>query len=329
MSSELFNRNIFDVKEEEKNVNNESSHNDSSNQSENLFKRKPDLKKVHTSEYHFIVWAPPYSDNSSGIRALHRLCHLLNSAGYNAAIAAQGSISRYTNPLWETPVWSGTVAPKNSVVIYPEVFHGKPIKAQKVVRWVLNYTGKIGRKKTFAKDEMVFVWDRRMLNEIQKTTKEILDDSRELQIPVINPEFIYYDKNIEKNIDCYFIYKGKKNHQQFKLPNEKSMICIDKCAPSQRHLGDLLRRTRNLYSYDHATILFHEALICGCKIFAVHEDGSVRDPRICDMYAMPCSHSVTTSWPVVDYIHKYTKMWSDPKPVHCFAEKVFTKWPIK
>ena len=34
-------------------------------------------------------------------------------------------------------------------------------------------------------------------------------------------------------------------------------------------LGDVLRRTRTLYSYDHKSTILKEAVICGCRVLVV------------------------------------------------------------
>ena len=44
-------------------------------------------------------------------------------------------------------------------------------------------------------------------------------------------------------------------------------------------LGDVLRRTRTLYSYDHKSTILKEAVICGCRVLVVHEDGRLLDPE--------------------------------------------------
>jgi hypothetical protein len=104
------------------------------------------------------------------------------------------------------------------------------------------------------------------------------------------------------------------------------MVCIDRSTPSYQHLGDLLRRTKTLYSYDHATLLFHEALISGCEILQVHRDGLVVDPRTCSREGRPCATFENDSWPAADLVKTYVAQWHDTTPAQVFAERVLTEF---
>src|SRR3954469_3045856 len=107
----------------------------------------------------FLVWAPPYTHRSSGVRALYRLCHHLNNGGYPSAIMSE----RVANDLpdWSTPFHFGPVG--DSIVIYPEIVSGNPLQARKVVRWALNNPGLLGGDSSYPDEEMVFVYDPRRL----------------------------------------------------------------------------------------------------------------------------------------------------------------------
>src|SRR4051812_20157295 len=94
----------------------------------------------------FLIYAPGYTHRSSGIRALYRLCHLLNVAGYSAAIAPWCNCPPWrdyeTNLDWEAPLYLGPA--DRSIAVYPEVASGNPLGAKHVVRWALNYPGMLG-----------------------------------------------------------------------------------------------------------------------------------------------------------------------------------------
>ncbi len=60
-------------------------------------------------------------------------------------------------PGWLTPVHTGPAG--DSIVLYPEVVSGNPLKAAKVVRWTLNSPGLLGGDAHYADDEMVFVFN--------------------------------------------------------------------------------------------------------------------------------------------------------------------------
>src|SRR5581483_3070026 len=275
----------------------------------------------------FIIHSPRYIETSAGIRALHRLCHLLNVAGYRAAMRPKQKKDP-VNPNWRTPVWTEAEIPERTVVIYPEVVVGNPLNARRVVRWTLNYPGALAGDAAYPPEEMIFVWDTRMLERVSVAAGERLDASRVLVVPIINPEFVYPDPTVAKDVDSFFIYKGRAVREAFTLPNEHEMICVDENAKSLRELGQLLRRTRRLYSYDHSTMIFHEALVSGCEIVQVHADGTLNDPRECQAQNRSCALKETTTWPGPELVETYVAAWDDPEPIRRFAETVATRWPL-
>ncbi len=274
----------------------------------------------------FIISSPDYHERSSGVRALHRLCHLLNRAGYRAAMRIPKTATA-VNPAWDTPLFRDWPAPEQSIVVYPEIVSGNPLQAKQVVRWALNYPGVLRGETSYDPTEMVFAWDARMLKRVGRAASEPLDESRVLAVPVIDPEHIYPDPSVTKDVDAYLIYKGASVREQFVLPNEREMVCIDDTVANLRELGALLRRTRKLYSYDHATILFHEALITGCELIQVHADGRMNDPRECDARPFPCSEITTTSWPP-DVTATYVEDWSSLEPARRFVQTVTRRFSL-
>jgi hypothetical protein len=52
-------------------------------------------------------------------------------------------------------------------------------------------------------------------------------------------------------------------------------------SPRYQALGDVLRRTRCLYSYDHYINLLREAALCGCKVRTIDSAARWHDPRSC------------------------------------------------
>src|SRR5262249_36529611 len=154
---------------------------------------------------------------------------------------------------WRTPATDDP--PEDAVVIYPEVISGNPLRATRVVRWALNYPGKLAGDTYYDQNEMAFAWDARMLGRVSQAAAKRLDERRVLTVPLVDPEYIFPDERVPKDVDAYFVYKGRSVRERFVLPNEREMVCIDEHTATQRDLGHLLRRTRTLYSYDHATLL--------------------------------------------------------------------------
>ena len=268
----------------------------------------------------FIVAAPAYVHTSAGIRVLHRLCHLLNEAGFDAAIhvflnPGNGAL---VNAEWNTPV---TTAPPgdDTVVVYPEIVSGNPLGAQRVVRYALNYPGVFGGDTEYSRDDMVFVYYPPLLARVSAAAGVPVGENRVLTIPEIDPTHIYPDPSVAKDVDCVFVYKGRHVRDQYRLPNEDQLVSIEANTPSMRHLGDLLRRTRRLYCYDHMSTLVPEAIICGCEVLLVEPDGRLVDPR-----DRPDATGFTTH----DFVATYARAWSDLTVVHRWIAELRTRWPL-
>ena len=228
------------------------------------------IKRKHPT---FLIVAPSYTHKSAGVRALYRLCYHLNAAGYFAAITPIGRRIK-TLPDWPVAVCRGPV--KDSIVVYPEVVYGNPLKAEKVVRWTLN------TPKTFYSDEeMVFAMSPAQRPIVSRYVSKPLGPNRVLSLGLIDPAHIYPDPGVEKTLDCFFTHKGAAIRARWPLPNEANLRRIEDITPTMASLGDVLRRTRTLYSYDHKSTILKEAVICGCRVLVVHEGGQLLDPEKC------------------------------------------------
>lgn len=225
----------------------------------------------------FLIWAPPYTHTSSGIRALYRLCHHLNVCGYPSAVFAE--------PGWPLPDWNcflhdGPVG--DSILVYPEIVSGNPCGAGRVVRWALNTPGLLGGDSTYPDDEMVFLYDPQKLPDVQRAVSEPIGAERVLWMGLVDPAHIYPDPSVPKTLDCSFIYKGERLSERIPLPEGLEIQRLESLTPSMAALGDTLRRTRTLYSYDHYSNVLREAVICGCEVRVVDQHGTWHDPRTCD-----------------------------------------------
>jgi ABC-type polysaccharide/polyol phosphate export permease len=224
----------------------------------------------------FLIWAPPFTHRSSGVRALYRLCHHLNTRGHPSAMVGPPGD---THPAWLCPRHEGEVG--DSVVVYPEIVPGNPLGAKTVVRWCLNNPGLLGGDTAYADEEIVFVYDPQRLEEINRTAvSKPLGPKRILWTGLVDPGVIHPDPSVPKTIDCVFTYKGRALRERFPWP-DASTPDLEDLTPDFQALGDTLRRTRTLYSYDHYSNVLREAAICGCEVRVIGEDGVWHDPRTC------------------------------------------------
>lgn len=202
----------------------------------------------------YVIFAPKYSI-SNGTRVLYRLAEELKLRGYNAYVYAIPSDVKDVEYIDEI----NDEMRKNAIIIYPEIVTGNPLQFQNVVRYVLYYPGKLGGESSYDEYELPFVFDRKYFSQGDVLTIPSLDKS------------IFYKDDTKKDVDCYFVYKGGKWKEIKEFDN---MIEINGCYPATRkELGDLLRRTKTLYSYDSHSQLLAEAKECGCNVKIVTEDG--------------------------------------------------------
>lgn len=263
----------------------------------------------------FLIWAPAFTHRSSGIRALYRLCHHLNCSGYSAAIT---SPSAETPTSWQCPSHEGPVG--DSFVIYPEVISGNPLGASKVIRWVLHNPGLLGGDKRYDDAEMVFVYDHQKLAIAQESTSQKLGPDRVLWTGLVDPGIIYPDPLTPKTIDCSFTHKGRKLSERFDLPHA-DIIPLETLTPTFDDLGETLRRTRVLYSYDHYSNVLREAVICGCDVRVIDELGQWHDPRTCH-----CAGNII--WQD-DLMTSYADRFNDSRFIQAFIDVIETQWPVR
>jgi hypothetical protein len=265
----------------------------------------------------FLVAAPPYGHKSAGVRALYRLCHHLNAAGYSAAMAPLLGATE-PPPGWLAPVHGGAAG--DGIVVYPEIVPGNPLRARKVVRWALNNPGLLGGDARYPDSEMVFVFNPERLALASRAVSRPLGRGRVLRPALIDPDHIYPRHDIPKTIDCLYVGRAQALRALHPLPDEGRLQSVEAATPTLASLGDLLRRTRTLYAYDHASTILKEAKICGCTVRVVGEDGRLHDPETC-----ACAYNIY--WQD-DFRRTYARAFHDSSFVYAFVAELRTRWPV-
>ena len=278
----------------------------------------PGFKVKHPK---FLIGTQNFSHRSGGIRMLYRLCYHLNVAGYPSAVAPIPSMGWEIEPPypdWPVAVHRGRTA--DSIVVYPEIVPGNPLEAEKIVRWTLNTPGVLGGDIFYPDEEMVFVAGSQQLATVSKSVSKPLGPERVLSVGIIDPKYIYPDPAIEKTLDCVFTYKGEAIRTRYPLLNEASLQRIEDITPTMASLGDVLRRTRTLYSYDHKSTILKEAAICGCRVLVVHEDGRLLDPEKCG-----CVEN-NVLWDALR--ETYARKFHDSTFIDAFIRELTKRWQI-
>lgn len=224
-----------------------------------------------------LIFAPQYTHRSAGVRALYRLCEMLNEVGVRTAIAPMHPFD--AQPVQGIPIHTGSG--EGCVAIYSEVTQGNPLRSPIVVRWAMNYPGLLGGDGKFEPEDIVFVYSDIM----RERTAKIIDAAPEkiatLFVPVLDPKYIFRDDRVTRDLSFVFTSHGRALRAKYDMPNASGLRIIEDEVTSMWHLGEFLRRCDTLYSYDHGSILLKEAIISGCKVLVMHEDGELRDPRTC------------------------------------------------
>lgn len=228
----------------------------------------------------FIINAYPYNENSGGIIALHRLCHIINEHTEHQAflfpISVKEKLSRLirnffkkrkfkTNKKWNTPVLNSIQNINDYVVIYPEVISGNPLSAEKIIRWFLHNPGHFTGEINYGEGELYFKYTSGFDKYIPRNNSYI---SNKLLTVVYYPSDIYMkNKPIYKDIDVsYIVRKGKDI--PFIHPNNS--VCID--GLSHIETANILQRSKKFISYDLYTAYSRFAALAECESYVVPDE---------------------------------------------------------
>lgn len=222
----------------------------------------------------YIVLSYPWHEDKGGIIFQHHLVHQLNRMGERAFLWRMGPIvplgprswlrwrlSRgpmLTNPQLDTPVARGRDLTRDSIVVYPEIVPGNPLKARNVVRWLLYKPG-LRHPYSFGPDEMFFRAGK------MSDLPEITGGAPDLYLWTLNPAYRDEGRPDRKGV-CYLVRKG--NHKP-RIPETETPDAIRVDGMSHRQMNEVFNRCETFYSYDEATMYSQFAAIAGCTSVVV------------------------------------------------------------
>jgi hypothetical protein len=251
------------------------------------------MRQMRESEKNkIIIVSPPYSAQSGGTTVLYYLCKLLNEQGHEAKIfvffgqSPLGFLfflrkSRYylrrfgvaildfftsKEKLLKEEKWSvyrcspfnnpEIIFPRlknNTIVVYPEIVNGNPLKASNVVRWLLYKPGAHTGKVNYGKNDLFFSFQEIFNDDCLNPNKNML-------------QLIYLKRTIYKQQNyglrygnCYIIRKGKNRND---LPAVFDGPVIDNL--SDREIAKIFNQCKYCISYDQYTLYSNYAAMCGC-----------------------------------------------------------------
>lgn len=237
----------------------------------------------------FVICAPSYHELNGGAIVLHKLCHILNTNGFNAflhpfygevifdghrnlnfiekalRVTYRKHFRKYSiNPNFKTPVINNTDKLRKKIVIYPEIVIGNPLEEKNVVRWFLCEPGMHNGTISYNKSDLIVDFNS-FLNEYEFPGANIWDDS--LFITHMPLEYYNLDGALdssERHGTAYCIRKGKGRTD---LNIEDDAILIDGLSHSE--VSKIFKRVQTFYSYDLYTAYSPFAALCGADSIVV------------------------------------------------------------
>lgn len=230
-------------------------------------KKNVDYNPPHTSLFSdlgnpYYILSPPYTETSSGIRALHYLCHALNLMGRDAYMCGRGA----GNARIKAPSLTADIAEDHKsrglvpIAVYPEVFSGNPLNARVVVRYCLNKIGFIfGNDIQAGPNDLYFYYD---------TSFVIPGDPCDgiLSVPVTDVSLFDLPESSQKRSGKYLcLNRYLESDVDFSILPEDISILTRQNPLSLKDLAELFKKIEILYSYEYSHTC-NLAVLCGCPV---------------------------------------------------------------
>lgn len=215
-----------------------------------------------------IIAAPSYNSAIGGALVLHKLCHVLNTIGYDAylypTLKLNGQLNYFLlNDKYNTKI-ATEIDIKKDITIFPEIESGNPFECENVIRYILN--------KFHLPDSVGCVMDTWHEKDYWLYSHEhFYDGIKERNfLHIIESKLdIYKNYNLERKIEACFTYRKKSDEiQNLNIIHPKNSIKIGYNIQDQE-LIDIFNSCKRFYSYDYETYLSQLAALCGCESIIV------------------------------------------------------------
>ena len=211
-----------------------------------------------------IIASPSYNSAVGGAIVLHKLCHVLNTIGYDAYLYPTLKLNSqleyfFLNDKYNTKI-AETIDPIKDIVVFPEIESGNPFGCKNVIRYILNNyhlpdsAGCV--MDTWGKDDYWLYSHEHFYDKLrEKNFLHIIESKLD----------IYKDYGLKREIEECFTYR-KKSHEQNTLPVIHSSNSIEIGYNVQdQELINIFNSCKRFYSYDYETYLSQLASLCGCE----------------------------------------------------------------
>ena len=218
------------------------------------------------------IYAPTFVNWSAGIKVLYLLSKELNRIGIPTWIAMHGPISEKLE--FQAPILNQEVIDQHmmnnlkTIAIYTESIIGNPLNAALTVRWILNYPGLLGGKKTF-EDDFLMAYTQNLARAARQSNPTFPIEI--LYIPALNmQEMAEARETSRKSNEKYsIIYAQKFKSLGGKIaPFQKNIIEItrvDKNSPKRKETLSLIAGAEQVLVFENTTVIT-EAQILGTPV---------------------------------------------------------------
>lgn len=162
------------------------------------------------------------------------------------------------------PAFINTGIDISSVGIYPEIYSGNDMGAQKVIRYILQKPGMMGTTDEFGRfvagpeafdpSDELYVFSRAY-------DEWGVDDDHILFLPIIDLH-TFYDQKKPRIKKAFYVGKGVNMGQH---PEDAVELKRNETSDQQK-LAEFLNECETLYVYDHLSAIMEVARLCGCKV---------------------------------------------------------------
>jgi hypothetical protein len=238
----------------------------------------------------YYVYAPPYTRQSAGVRALHLLVHSLNEQGLEAYLVPQFQLSSrsFAHPKLNTPILSAQIAGfhfhegRTPIVVYPEINHGNPLQGPFVARYILNFPGLLGGPKEFSPQDFLFYYSEDLVDLSQPNAQVLFiptADPRKFAPPsttaIRYKKVLYAGKYQRHHGQSISHLPGLSSEEQEQFQElRRGCIEITNGLPdsmTQLQIIQLFQEASVFYCLENSALIT-EAILCGCPVVLLQHD---------------------------------------------------------
>ena len=219
----------------------------------------------------FYIYTPAIRLNSAGIRVLHYLCDALNQNGQDAWLVLYNPKENLNpvDPELNTPILSQNqvnqhlAEGRTPTVIYSETVPGNPLKAKRVIRYLLHFPGALGGTKKFPESEWLIAYSKKIMDSVDNCKQSLFLPAIKIsELPPIQ----------KKDPNLHLMYAGK--YRAFvgepKNPTNLDLVEIHRDGPqrqSRSEVLNLLSKASSIYVWENSSIASEAVLLGTVCIF--------------------------------------------------------------